>query len=225
MKKLLLSVSLFAVLGLTANAQNSPIKIGVKAGVAFPNVAVSGDGTDEAYKVNTSFYVGGLVDISLGKILSVQPGLTLIGKGAKNETNVTLGSNSYNDKYNVSLMYLEIPVNLVANFELGAGKIFVGAGPYYSLAISGKNKHSSTSIISGVTSSESESESVKFGSSEESDFKRGDFGLNLLGGYQLKNGFNVHAGYGLGLSNISSYQEDNYKMKNKVLTLGVGFTF
>ncbi len=225
MKKLLLCSVLLAGLGLAANAQKSPVKIGVKAGVSFPKVTFSGDEGQESAKTNTSFYVGGLVDISVSKTFSVQPGLTLTGKGYKYESSGAFGNISYADAGKTSLMYLEVPVNLVANFEIGPGKIFVGAGPYYGFAISGKSKYSTSTTANGVTSTDTEDVDVKFGSSDESNYKRGDFGLNLLGGYQLKNGFNIHAGYGLGLSNISSTDEDGYKEKNRVFSVGLGFNF
>ena len=221
MKKLLFSLALVAGLGFAANAQNSPIKIGVKAGVAFPNLSISPNEEGDL-KANTSFYIGGLVDVSLGNIFSLQPGLTLIGKGTKMKESETDGADSYTSTIKRNLMYLEIPVNLVANFETGAGKVFVGAGPYYGMAISGKDKYSYEATIDGKKESESESEDVEFGN--DGDVKRGDFGINFLGGYQLKNGFNIHAGYGLGLGNIAQ-DSDNVKVKNKVFSVGVGFTF
>ncbi|SOD15194.1 porin family protein [Pedobacter xixiisoli] len=206
MKKLLLSVALVAGLGAAVNAQDNPIKIGVKAGVAFPNVSISDAGEDVKTKTNASFYFGGTVDVSISKMFSVQPGLTLIGKGTKIDESENLSTT-------LSNMYLELPVNLLANFPVGSGKVFVGAGPYYSMALSGKYKFTGAG--------ETVKEDVKFGS--DGDFKRGDFGLNFLGGYQLSNGFNVHAGYGIGLSNISS--DSDGKIKNKLFSIGVGFSF
>jgi Outer membrane protein beta-barrel domain len=209
MKKLVLSLALVAGLGLAATAQKSPVKFGVKAGVAFPNMTISNSDFSASLKSNPSFYVGGTVDLPLGEIFSVQPGLTLIGKGTKAVE--TDGNDIYTTK--ISTMVLELPVNLMASFSAGPGKIFVGAGPYYSMALSGKYKSSG---------SEDLEEDIEFGS--DGEFKRGDLGLNFLAGYQLKNGFNVHGGYGLGLSNISA-ESDEVKTKNKVFSVGVGFSF
>jgi len=207
MKKLLLSLTISAA-ALTASAQTSPVKFGVKAGVTFPTLSISED-EDGAVKSNTGFYVGGTVDFGISEMFSLQPGLTLSNKGAKMDIlGVTAKTN---------LMYIELPVNALVNIPVGDGKVFVGGGPYYGMAISGKNK------VSGSFEGESvsESEDIEFG--DDGEFKRGDFGVNFLGGYQLNNGFNIHAGYGLGLSNISN--DSDAKTKNRVFSVGVGFSF
>ena len=210
MKKILLSLFAVATLTSVSMAQTNPIKFGVKAGVAFPNMTFTSSGVSASFKTNTSFYVGGIVDVPVSDIFSVQPGLTLIGKGTKLEE--TDGTETV--AVRISNMYLELPVNLMANFAVGPGKIFIGAGPYYSMALSGKYKVS----MGGA----SEEEDVTFGS--DGEFKRGDFGLNFLAGYQLKSGFNIHAGYGLGLSNISP-ESEGATSKNKVFSVGLGFMF
>lgn len=214
MKKTLLSLALIAGLGLAANAQMAPVKYGVKAGVAFPNMTFSSEGVSASQKSNTSFYLGGTVDLALSEMFAVQPGLTLIGKGTK--TSDTDESGVYTQK--LSTLYLEIPVNLVASFTAGSGKVFVGAGPYYAFALSGETKEKD--------SDGTYKEDIQFGSSDEDMLKGGDLGLNFLAGYQLSNGFNIHAGYGLGLTNLNpSSESDNYKIKNKVFSVGVGFSF
>ncbi|TCD11110.1 PorT family protein [Pedobacter frigidisoli] len=231
MKKTLLSLLMVAGIGYAASAQtNNAIKIGVKAGVNFPTFSVSGlETNNETFKTNTSFYVGGTVDIPVSEIFSVQPGLSLIGKGAKqeySESGMVAGQTySATETSKRSLMYLELPVNLIANFAVGQGKIFVGAGPYYAMAISGKDKDSSAGTINGTSSSESSESDVKFGSNSDSDMKRGDFGVNFLAGYQLNSGVNIHAGYGLGLSDISNENSSQFKATNRVFSVGVGFSF
>ena len=231
MKKLVLSLLTVAGLASAASAQtNDAIKIGVKAGVTFPTFSVSGTETQgESFKTNTSFYVGGTVNIPVSDILSVQPGLSLIGKGGKQEYSESGSINGMS--YSVtatakrSLMYIELPVNLVANFAVGEGKIFVGAGPYYSMAISGKDKVTSAGTAGSSSQNQSTETDVKFGSNSDSDVKRGDFGLNFLAGYQLSNGINIHAGYGLGLSNISNEDSSKFKASNSVISVGLGFSF
>ncbi|WP_316803841.1 porin family protein [Pedobacter nototheniae] len=218
MKKLTLSLLMVAGLGLAASAQTSPVKFGVKAGVTFPSLTTSGSdaGGETAFnKSTTSFYVGGTVDIPVSEMFSVQPGLSLIGKGGK-ESN--LAGTTLSAKINT--MYIEIPVNAVVSFKTGdAGKVFIGAGPYYAMAISGKLKVGDQSA------------DIKFGKSEDNlgeddlGLRRGDFGVNFLGGFQLNNGLNIHAGYGLGLSNILPEGNGNVKLKNSVISVGVGFSF
>lgn len=228
MKKLVLSLLTVSGLGFAASAQTNNLKIGVKAGVTFPTFGVSGtENNGYKQKTSTSFYVGGTVDIPVSEIFSVQPGLSLIGKGGKTDFsyfNAELG-NSYTVTANskISMMYIELPVNAVFNFDLGNGKFFMGAGPYYALAISGKNKSTATLNGGGSTVTESGEEDIKFG--EDGTMKRGDFGVNFLAGYKLSNGFNISAGYGLGLSNLDYTDTDKSKVTNRVLSVGVGFSF
>lgn len=219
MRKLLLTTLTLAVAGHFAFAQDSPIKFGVKAGVNLPTIAVSGDGVDDdfkdALKSSVSFYVGATADFSISPIFSIQPGLTLSGKGYKMSDEFEGASVEATS----NVMYLEIPVNAVARFAAGSGNVFVGAGPYYGFALSGKTKWEAS--FDGET--ESEEEDIEFGNGEDDDIKRGDFGVNLLAGYELSNGFNIHLGYGLGLGNLSN--ETDVKMNNRVFSVGVGFSF
>jgi opacity protein-like surface antigen len=218
MKKLVLSLLTVAGLGLAASAQtNKPVTFGVKAGVAFPNMTVSSGNTSISFDTKTSFYVGGTVDFGVSDVISIQPGLSFISKGTKlNNDSFTFGSDEFDptEKVTLNFNYLELPVNVLANFKLGnSGKFFVGAGPYFAYLINANVKYGSTK------------EDIKFGENE-SEFKRTDFGINFLAGYQLSNGFNIHAGYGLGLSSIAdSDLSDDITFKNKVFSVGVGFSF
>ena len=111
------------------SASSDPgITYGVKAGVTIPSISTVlrvGEATNSDSSV--SFYVGGIVDIPVASILSVQPGVSLVGKGGK-QGDITQ-----------NLYYIEVPVNLVAKMEAGPGKIFVGAGPYLALGVGGNN--------------------------------------------------------------------------------------
>ncbi|TCC92129.1 PorT family protein [Pedobacter frigiditerrae] len=212
MKKLLLSLTLVAGLSIAALAQE-PVKFGVKAGVAFPSMSISTSGISVGFDSRTSFYVGGTADFAISNVISIQPGLTFISKGTKfngddfDFEDVSTGSNSAT----LNFSYIEIPVNLLANFKVGAGKVFFGGGPYYAFAVDAYGKSG------GIK------EDVDF---DEDGFKRGDFGVNFLGGFQFYKGLNVHAGYGLGISSVIDDQEEiDVKFKNKVFTVGLGFTF
>ena len=231
MKKTIL-LGAIALISFSAFAQDTSddgITYGVKAGVTFPTVSAT-DIVDVTVKSITSFYVGGVVNIPVHSMLSVQPGLTLIGKGSKATSSEQLleGVDFYSQ---VTPMYLEIPVNLIANFEAGPGKVFVGAGPYLSFGIGGKLKAESTAFGQPV----SDSKDIKFGTnststsaSDSKDLKSLDIGLNFLLGYQLTNGLSINGGYGLGLTNISPNTDlpnNKESVKNSVISVGLGFTF
>jgi len=215
MKKLLLSLALVTGLSAIALAQE-PVKFGVKAGLALPSQTTSAMGLSISTSSKTSFYVGAVADISLSPIFSLQPGLTYVGKGGKVDFSemaeeAGLEPGDFEElKQTINFSYLELPVNLVANFNAGTGKVFVGAGPYAAYALSGNAKAGDLK------------EDAEFGSGED-QVKRMDFGINFLGGYQLSNGLNIHAGYGLGLSNLEN--NSNTATKNRVFSFGLGFMF
>jgi hypothetical protein len=218
MKKLVLSLLTVAGLGFAASAQtNKPVTFGVKAGIAFPNMTISSGSTSVSFDAKTSYYVGGTVEFAVSNVISIQPGLTFINKGTKlNNSSLGFEEDEFGttDEVTLNFKYLELPVNVLANFKLGSsGKLFVGAGPYFACGLSANTKLGSLK------------EEIKFGETD-SEFKRTDFGLNFLAGYQLNNGFNVHAGYGLGLSSIFDQDiSEDITFKNKVFSVGVGFSF
>lgn len=226
MKKTIL-LGAIALISLSTFAQDKSgdagITYGVKAGVTFPTFSASDIG-DQTAKSITSFYVGGVVNIPVHSMLSVQPGLTLIGKGGK----LTSGTVGSSDFFEYTPLYLEVPVNVVASFEAGPGKVFVGAGPYLSFGIGGKLKTEAT--VLGLTASDSKD--LKFGTNSSTDnskhLKSLDFGLNFLLGYQLTNGLSINGGYGLGLTNINpsaDIEGNKASFKNSVVSVGLGFAF
>lgn len=218
MKKLVLSLLTVAALSTAALAQSSkPVKFGLKAGVAFPNMTFSAGNASFSYGTKTSYYVGGTVEFELSDLVSIQPGLTFIDKGTKiNSSSFGFNNDDFLTDVNATLnfKYLELPVNALVNFKTGdAGKLFVGAGPYFAYALSANAKMGS------------EKEKIEF---KDSGFGRSDYGLNFLAGFQLNNGLNIHAGYGLGLRNLvndEDAQDFDASIKNKVFTIGLGFSF
>ncbi|MGE6221375.1 porin family protein [Nubsella zeaxanthinifaciens] len=216
MKKIVLLLALSAGLGLAAKAQDKPVSFGVKAGVAFANMDFSVMGISLSMDTKTSFYVGANADIKVSELLSLQPGLTFINKGTKSSASSfdDGGFSLESEEATLNLSYLELPVNLLANFNAGSGKFFVGAGPYAGYALSGNTKSG------GVK------EDLTFGSGED-DIKRFDFGANFLTGYQLSNGLSINAGYSFSLGNLANDNNSGLdgKAKNKVFSVGLGFRF
>ena len=215
---------MLAAAGLTASAQTSPVKFGLRAGATFPKLSISED-AEGAVKMSTSFYVGGTVDFSLNEMFSLQPGLTVLGKGTKLKISQEIIEEDFEGTLDgtgtVHLLYVEVPLNIVARFPVGNGKLFVGAGPYYAMGINGEQKIKATITVGDQAESDSGYEDLEFG--KDGDYKRSDVGLNFLAGYELSKGINIQAGYGLGLTNIN--QQGNVTIKNNVLSVGLGYRF
>lgn len=216
MKKLILSTAaLLCSAGLFAQ---SSLGYQIRGGVNFPSYNYGSENSLSDTKASTNFYVSGFLDIKTSRYFSVQPGVSLQGKGAKLSV-VEAGSSKFTEKQNT--MWLEIPVNLVATIPTGdAGNFFIGAGPYVSFGLSGKNKYEYENSNNSGSNSSSESK-FKFGKDET--LKGTDFGVNFLAGYQFRSGISINGGYGLGLVNIAGEKSRANTIKNRVWSVGIGF--
>lgn len=180
---------------------------GVRGGLSFANFAVS-DGTrsSTASTVNT-FALGVFADFKTGTNFSIQPGISYAGKGsvgADAKTGTTADIKTY---------YLQIPINIVYHFPAAFGHVYLGAGPYAGIALSGKAKGRYSSTLN---------EDIHFGDGPD-DFKRTDFGLNGIGGFEFEGGFIIGINYDLGLSSIVHL--DPITIKNRVFGISAGYKF
>lgn len=213
MKKVLLATAaMFLAVGVFAQGQ--PLGFGLKAGVNFPKYHFSGENSTAELNSTTNFHVTAFMDAPLSSNFSVQPGISLQGKGAK-----LMEGSFFGNEFDVTqnTMWVEVPVNFVAKLPTAnVGHIFIGAGPYVGVGLSGKNK-----VASGDSSEELGD--FKFGKNE--DQKGFDFGVNFIGGYQLSSGLQINAGYGLGLLDIAPENNGSVKQTNRVFSAGIGFLF
>ncbi|MFN8406093.1 MAG: outer membrane beta-barrel protein [Sphingobacteriaceae bacterium] len=211
MKKLILlslaflaSAYSFAQRGIT----DPKINFGIKVGATFPTFSVSGANTTGiASSSLASYYASALVSIHIIDGMHVQPGLSLVGKGAS----LNIPGEGTTE---LSPLYLEVPLNFVISRNFWIGKVFAGAGPYWGFPLSGKLK------VAGLPDTD-----LKFGPEVNDHIKSSDFGFNFLLGYQLKNGLNISGGYGLGLTNVQSNGSIDKSYKNRALSIGLGFLF
>lgn len=209
MKKILLSLGAALLVVTGAQAQTG---YGLKAGVNLGKYSDLGSNQ----KTNTSFYVTGYADLPVSPNFSIQPGVSLQGKGTKFST--TYG-NVADIQVTRNVMSIEIPVNAVYYIPTGeSGKVFVGAGPYIGFNVAGKDKVNTD--IAGFTGEKSTTLKL---SGDNKDLNVIDAGLNFMLGYKFNNGFLLNGGYNLGLTNIVAGADKN--ISNRVWQFGVGFQF
>ncbi|MBU0697148.1 MAG: PorT family protein, partial [Bacteroidetes bacterium] len=160
----------------------------------------------------TNFNLTGYADVPVSTMFSVQPGISIQGKGAKYFDN---GTNQVED----NILVVEVPVNLLANLSAGPGHVYLGGGPYAGFNVSGKRKY--------ITNSSTTDAKLNIGNKNGDDLKGLDFGLNLLLGYQLNTGLNFGVGYGFGLTNLkpTSTSNTNVQQNNRVASFTVGYAF
>lgn len=214
MKKFLLSLGAAVLLIGAANAQTS---YGLKAGVNLGKFSNVPSAAKDYETNNLSFHVTGYADMPIAPNFSIQPGISLQGKGQKFKASGDIGDGSAS----VNLMSVEVPVNAVYYIPAGySGSIFLGAGPYVGFNISGKEK--ADGAFGELFQIDGERD-IKF-TGDDKDLNLIDAGVNFLGGFKFNNGFLINAGYGLGLTNLNP-NDNGDAISNRVLSFGVGFQF
>ena len=188
----------------------------VKAGLNLSNVLVKDD--QEVYSdkatMKPGFHVGASYELPINDIFSVETSLLLTTKGFKYSEKET----NYEYKETQSFVYVDIPIIAKASFNVGENKIYGALGPYLGIGISGKAKYEETSGGSTGT----DTEVVNWGSGEDDDIKRLDFGLAFCAGYEMGS-VQIGLFYNLGLANCIPNPENGLKMNHKVLGLSLGY--
>lgn len=218
MKKQVVLVLLALAGTLSTYAQ---VSFGLKAGYNNAGLSVE-DGANLSRL--SGFHAGGIADISLAENFSLQPQLLFIMKGAKQKAykETIMGVEVESPASKTTLNYLELPVNFLYKHEVGAGKIFVGAGPYVGFGLSGKVKADGSDEEGKIKFDGKKESEVEAGDDTYMHLKRIDAGANVLAGYELKNGLLFSVNYSLGLTNIDP---DGAKSKNNYFGISVGYLF
>jgi len=206
---------LLVVIALTTATDLFSQTLGVRAGLNLSNMLMKDDEDtySDDFKMVPGFHVGATAEFPISDLLSFETGLILSTKGFKVEESGA--------EIKANLFYLDIPLTIKATHDLGGAKIFGALGPYLGMGLSGKYKYEYTS--GGTT--ESDDESVEWGSDEEDDdLKRFDFGLVVGAGVEI-NVIQIGVFYNLGIANISSYNDDGTKAANRVLGISLGYRF
>ena len=179
----------------------------------------------------TSFHVGFMGDINIAKVLAIQPGILLTGKGSK----IQSGSPNDNFYYKATAnpLYIEVPVNLAIKLPLGShgSNFFFGAGPYIAIGVGGKRKIEGRNFALSYSSKEkieySNDDPTTFNNEEGTGLgviRRFDYGLNGTAGLELNNVLiGLNYGYGLAKLQSGSNSSKDNNNKHRVLSISVGF--
>jgi hypothetical protein len=234
MKKLVLCIAIAAVATLHANAQ---VSFGIQAGANLATTksefTSAGTKTTNRGKTNTGFTAGIVSNIPIGSSLSFRPEVNFIQKGGKYSSSQTVSGFTSASTENLSLNFIEVPLNLVYNLNAGPGQFSIGVGPDFSFGLSGRDKYTQTQSGGGFpASSTSGTSKVKFDGKKDADLpasdpdfhlQRFDFGANGFIGYKLKMRLFFNAGYTYGFSNLNPNPNSSFKTAG--LTLKAGFLF
>ena len=214
MRKIALLIAL-TIFGITqANAQNFGFKGGYNYSSFNGEVA-----KDNTLKGLSGFYVGALLELPLGDVLSLQPEVIYSRQGAawEKDYNVPiLGKGSL--KNDLRLDYLNIPVMAKVNL----GPLFLQGGVQFGFLV-GKPETSSTVNGRRVTEELDKDAYASF-----------DFGVGAGLGVNLSEHFFIEARYTHSLTNAldpdnnslkNARISDDNNFKNAVLSVGLGVKF
>ena len=199
MKKSILTIMILGMI-ISAEAQ---LSFGAKAGISFVNQKRTEKKGYSTYdtKGRTGFHIGVFADKQIWNNIYVQPAVIFSKKGA---THTSAYSGSVTD---VSMNYIDLPLNVVYKYPVSFGKLVGGMGPVLSYAVSGKLEQS------GKTK--------KMFSDELKNWKRGDISGNIMAGVELNNGFMASISYQSGLTDI--YKDEIPTIKNRQFSISVGY--
>lgn len=192
MKKIFLFLVLFASFFSISCAQMSG---GPKAGLSVAKI--TGDGTEDV-KFLFTYHVGGFFNYAFSDMLSVQPELLYSNKGYHYKYSETVLGVVFEDNYNYTFSYIDIPVLL--NIHFGTGS-YIGAGP--QLGILTNARYKGTSTVGSTTTEYDESGTEGFNTTEVS--------LSATTGYKGDSGIGFNLRGNFGMTGIGSDDPDPNK--------------
>lgn len=203
MKKIVLTLAVILGLG-CGQMQAQTISGGIKAELNMSNYLLSDfQATTSTMKAGPT--LGGFMTIQFSENFALQPEALFHFRQSKME----VGRLEQDWEY----WGMEIPIYAVGQMQLGAGKGYLGFGPYFGLGFDAQNTTFDLDLY--------EKNSV----TDKATLKRFDFGLGIMVGYEFNAGVSINAGYKIGLLDMMDAGRDNASMLPQVVSLGVGYRF
>jgi hypothetical protein len=194
MKKYIITAVVLMLTGLL----QAQVRFGLKGGLNFAHVSTNSPAIYDFDKVMPTFQLGLITDISANEHFSFQPQAIIQGKGTK----IKYDSEDTLFRF----ISLDIPLNLLYKSE----GFFIGGGPNLGFNLNADYKQNGNVTDIGIGSGDSE-------------FKRFDFGLHFMAGYESEAGFIIGVNYLRGITNLRN--ADNHDWRNHVLSVTVGYVF
>lgn len=182
-------------------------RIGFQAGVNIAKMSMKDDEDNYTDLVDPimGFNAGVNFEIPFGDLLSVEAALIAETKGYNIKE-------FYFGELKANALFVDLPILVKVGPSFGPIKVFGAAGPYIGMGIAGKYKAGG------------ESEDITWGSGDDADSKRMDFGAKFGAGAEFS-GFNLGIYYSLGLANMAVDTEGGYKESTRTLSISLGYKF
>lgn len=201
MKKLLIAFVAVAIVA-TAEAQKGSITFGAKAGANFYSIGGSDAedaGLKESRKTKIGLGIGGVVNIPVSSMISVQPEILYSQEGNMQK------EGDY--KVSINLGYINVPVMLQYNNPSG---FYAETGPQIGFLMSAKSKFDD--------GTDEETTDIK------DELKSIGFSWALGLGFKMKSGLGFGARYNMGLSSLDD-SSDAMKINSSGFHAGLFYMF
>lgn len=202
--KNLLRTGMVMLLIFSFSQTQAQVKFGIRGGLNLSSMTFKTMGIALDPSMVAGFHVGVITELGLSGNLKLQPGILYSAKGTKYETG--------DSEMKMSPQVIEVPLNLSYLLDMGGVGLSLNAGPYLAFGIGGTYEDADGSY------------DLVFGSTDESDMKPLDIGLNL-GASAYFGKFFVTAQYGIGLANLWPATSLEGTMKMGVLGVSIGYFF
>ncbi|MBX9782264.1 MAG: PorT family protein [Chitinophagaceae bacterium] len=219
--KFLPAVLFLSFISLAATAQLKPV---IKAGII--NSTWNGDAQQTLGSVldktngildsrsRTGFYIGGAVDLPLGEIISIEPGLTYTQRGYGLRGNLTINQlkiDALNARATAQMSYIDFSVLIKVK---PAGGLTLFAGPQVSCLA--KNNLRADVAVPGFSLLNTNLDITN-------QFNWFDVGVTGGVGYEFANGFGINAAFERGFNRIDKNQ--NFRAFNQGIKAGITYKF
>lgn len=236
MKKIILAVAIAAISSTSFGQISFGLQVG--ANLAFGKAEYDYGTSFPGYSLTNDPKVGALAgfvaEIPFGK-LAFRPELNFIQKGSKTNS-AFAGFGGDIDKFNITLNYVELPLNVVYKLNMGNGNFFFGLGPSLAFGLSGKYKVSNEAYpgdpdynyTRDIKFDGKKADDINDPNDDDKHLKRFDVGANVLAGYKLPMGVFFKLGYTYNFMNIdpdkdNALEADRGTYKNRGFNICVGY--
>ncbi|WP_108822528.1 porin family protein [Dysgonomonas sp. Marseille-P4361] len=221
--KLFLFILTFG-LAASLSAQDSPFRLGVKAGVNISNATIDNKNADPNLKFG--YKIGVTLDYNFTHDWLIHSGLSFIPKGSKIDdflTGKVIGGDGRGETYTFNQLYLQLPVyaghRITVSDNLG---IVISVGPYLEYGVGGTTKRKLHDGMFGDGTTEYKFDTFGDGKEDFEQLKKNDLGLGLNVSAEFRK-IIVGLEYQHGLLNIAA--DDDYKYRNRSAGLTLGYKF
>jgi len=193
-----------------APKQRAKVHLAPEVGGNLNNLYKLSDDFQTSNQLKVGFNAGVMMNVELGKRVSLEPGARYIMKGGELTSTSTNGATTTEHKEKLTFHYVEVPLNLVYNTgDWGSNRVMIGAGPYISLLASAQDKtKDAVTSPEGTIVYQGQHKLAQGDPDNSGNIRNFDAGANAFIGYQMKSGVYVKGGAEVGLLDLQKHSSN-----------------